>query len=64
MADEQSSRALYEGEVLITEFDVDDLAELEDLLEEFVVVEEGEELYVSIPGGDRLEVRKLRDQTR
>lgn len=62
--DEPSSKPVYFGDVLITEFDTEDLEALNAELEEMVDVEEGEELYVSLPSGERLEVRKLRERSR
>lgn len=63
MTTSSSSEVVYEGEVIITEFDTERLEELDAVLRDFVELEEGEDLYVSLPGGDRLEVRKLRERT-
>lgn len=60
MGNESPSKVVYEGEVLITEFDPDNLGELDEILEDFVDLEEGEELYVSPGSGDALEVKKMR----
>lgn len=62
MASERRSRAVYRGETLITEFDVDELDDLEALLDDFVDLDPGEDLYVSLSNGERLEVRKLREE--
>lgn len=55
------SEVVYEGEVLIANFDAENLAELEERLQDFIDLEDGEELYVSMTGGERIEVRKLRE---
>lgn len=54
-----SSKVVYEGEVLITEFDLEDFPRLEAELADFVDLDEGEELYASIDPDGAVEVRKL-----
>lgn len=56
------SEVVYEGEVIIADFDPADLERLDEMLEDFVDLDPGEDLYVSIPDGERLEVRKLRER--
>lgn len=53
-----SSRVVYRGETLIVEFDEDNLHELEEDLQEFIDIDEGEELYASVRDG-QLVVRIL-----
>jgi len=62
MGSSRQSKVVYEGEVLIADFEMDDLEELENELSEFINLEEGEELFVSGEPGGRLEVRKLREK--
>lgn len=61
MGTSRPSEVVYRGEVLIADWDLDQAAALERRLEEFIDLAEGEELHVSMPEGDRLEVRKLRE---
>lgn len=63
MASSQPSNPAWVGEVLIAEYDVDSLADLEERFEEFIDIDEGEELVVRAPGDDRLEVMVLEDVT-
>lgn len=55
-----TSPVVYEGEVLIAEFDPERLDDLNERLEEFVDLAEGEELHVSPRGDGALEVQKLK----
>lgn len=62
MGSSSPSEVVYEGEVLIANFDVENLDELEERLQDFIDLEPDEELHVSIPGGERIEVQKLRER--
>lgn len=62
MGNSSQPSVVYEGDLLVTDFDTENLADLEAVLEDFVDLEEGEELYVSAPQGERLEVAKLRER--
>lgn len=53
-------RAVYRGEVVITEFDPGRLDELERVVEGLTDLEEDEALYVSPTGETGLEVKKLK----
>lgn len=63
MGNSKPSSVVYQGEVLIADFDPENLDDLEEELAEFVELDPDEELFVSVSGGDTIEVRKLRDQT-
>lgn len=63
MGSSPPSSVVYEGEVIIADFDPEALADLEETLEPFVDVEPDEELVASLTDGDRLEVRKIREKT-
>lgn len=56
----RSSKVVYEGEVLITEFDLEDFPRLEAELADFIDLDEGEELHASIDPDGAMTVRKLR----
>lgn len=58
----QSSKVVYEGRTLITEFDLDDLPRLEEELQDFIELEEGEQIYASIEDDSRIEVRVLEER--
>jgi len=63
MTSTSPSEIVYEGDLVIADFDPEKLEALSAELEDFVELEEGEELVVSLPGGERLEVAKLRERT-
>lgn len=63
MGSSRQSEVVYKGDVVITDFDPDDLSRLNEILADITDIEEGEDLYVSIPGGERIEVAKLREDT-
>jgi hypothetical protein len=63
MTSTSPSEIVYEGELVIADFDPEKLEALSAELEDFVELEEGEELVVSLPGGERLEVAKLRERS-
>lgn len=59
MGSSQPSNVAYEGDILITELDFDNLEDLEEKLQDWLDVGEDETLYVTHDGGDRIEVRIL-----
>jgi hypothetical protein len=63
MTSTSPSEIVYEGELVIADFDPEKLEALSAELEDFVELEDGEQLVVSLPGGERLEVAKLRERT-
>lgn len=62
MGDSQPSNVVYEGDILITEFDDERLDELNEILQDITDVDEGETLVVSLDSNDQLTVRKLREK--
>lgn len=62
MGRSRKSSVTYQGEILISEFDVQRLHELESELSDFLDIEPGEDLYVSMPNDGQIEVRKLSRQ--
>lgn len=63
MASSPPSNPTWVGEILIAEFDVEDLEDLERQFEQFIELDEGEQLVVRGPGDDRVEVMVLEDLT-
>jgi hypothetical protein len=63
MTSTSPSEIVYEGELVIADFDPEKLKALSAELEDFVELKDGEQLVVSLPGGERLEVAKLRERT-
>jgi len=63
MTSTSPSEIVYEGDLVIADFDPEKLEALSAELEDFVELEDGEQLVVSLPGGERLEVAKLRERT-
>lgn len=62
MGNTSPSNPVYEGELIVTEFDAESLDDLDEILEDFVELEDAEDLYVSLPDGERLEIAKLRER--
>lgn len=62
MDDSQPSNVVYEGDILITEFDDERLDELNEILQDITDVDEGETLVVSLDANDQLTVKRLREK--
>lgn len=56
------SRPVHKGQFLITEFDPTEMDSIEEEVSEFLDLDEGDELQVRIPGGNRLEVYVIESQ--
>lgn len=56
------SKPVHKGQFLITEFDPTEMDSIEEEVSEFLDLDEGDELQVRIPGGDRLEVYVIESQ--
>lgn len=56
------SKPVHKGQFLITEFDPTEMDSIEEEVSEFLDLDEGDELQVRIPGGNRLEVYVIESQ--